>query len=75
MILYAESPEEATALYDRGATYVMMPHYIGSEKIGSFIKRNGFKRREFKKWREKHLHALEEHAAHDKQLDEPKIEI
>jgi len=63
-IVYADTPEQATQLYDRGATYVMMPHYLGSEKISSFIRRNGFKRSEFKKWREKHLKSLEEHAAH-----------
>jgi Kef-type K+ transport system membrane component KefB len=69
-ILYAETPDEATELYDRGATYVMMPHFIGSEKIGSFIKHNGFKRSEFKKWREKHLKTLEEHAMHTKEAEE-----
>jgi len=39
----------------------MMPHYIGSEKIGSFIKKNGFNRTEFRKFREKHLQYLETH--------------
>jgi len=64
LIVTADKPEHATELYDRGASYVMMPHYIGSEKIGAFIKRNGFKRSAFKDWREKHILALQEHAQH-----------
>jgi len=55
VILHAEHVEEAIELYDLGASYVMLPHYIGSEKIGAFIKRNGFKKSEFKRYREQHL--------------------
>jgi len=61
LICHADSPEEATDLYEMGATYVLMPHYLGSEKIGSFIKKNGFNKSEFKKYREKHLLYLESH--------------
>ncbi len=61
VIPYAESIENAAELYELGASYVIMPHYIGSEKIGSFIKRNGFKKSEFKKYREKHLNFLKSH--------------
>jgi Kef-type K+ transport system membrane component KefB len=70
IICPAETPEHATELYELGATYVMMPHYIGSEKISSFIRRNGFKRSEFKKWRDRHLLALREHAQHIAQYTE-----
>lgn len=70
LIVSADTPEAATELYDRGASYVIMPHYIGSEKIGSFIKRNGFKRGAFKDWREKHILALQEHAEHKFQEEE-----
>lgn len=57
----ADSAEEASDLYADGASYVMMPHYIGSEKISSFIKRNGFNKTEFKTFREKHLAYLQTH--------------
>jgi len=57
----AETATQASSLYEEGAAYVMMPHYIGSEKIGSFIKRNGFNKTEFRKFREKHLQYLETH--------------
>ena len=39
----------------------MLPHYIGSEKIGAFIKKSGLKKSEFKKYREKHLAYLQSH--------------
>lgn len=55
----ADDANQAAELYEEGAAYVMMPHYIGSEKIGSFIKKNGFDKTEFRKFREKHLQYLE----------------
>lgn len=61
VILHADSPKEASELYEAGATYVLMPHYIGSERIGSFIKKNGFRKSEFKKYAEKHLVYLQSH--------------
>ena len=61
-ICSADSAEEAAELYGAGATYVMLPHYIGSEKISAFIKKSGLKKSEFKKFREKHLAYLESHS-------------
>ncbi len=57
----ADNAQAASDLYTDGASYVMMPHYIGSEKISSFIKRNGFSKTEFKHYREKHLLYLQSH--------------
>lgn len=61
VVCSADTAEEASELYGAGASYVMMPHYIGSEKISSFIKRNGFNKSEFKNFREKHLGYLQTH--------------
>lgn len=55
----AETANDAAELYSRGAAYVMMPHFIGSEKIGSFLQKSGLSKSEFKKFREKHLQHLE----------------
>jgi Kef-type K+ transport system membrane component KefB len=63
IICPADTAEQASELYEAGVSYVMMPHYIGSEKISAFIKRNGFNKTEFKKFREKHLQYLETHYA------------
>lgn len=61
VILHADSVEQASELYELGASYVVIPHYIGSEKIGSFIRRSGLKKSEFKKYRQKHLAYLQSH--------------
>lgn len=65
VINHADSVEQAAELYELGASYVMMPHYIGSEKIGAFIKKSGFKKSEFRKFRDKHLAYLQSHYAFD----------
>lgn len=57
----ADSAEHASALYADGAAYVMIPHYIGSEKLSAFIRKNGFSKSEFKSYREKHLAYLQTH--------------
>ncbi len=61
LICHADGIAEAAELYEMGAGYVMLPHYIGSEKIGAFIKKNGFKKAEFRKFRDKHLAYLQTH--------------
>ncbi len=70
IILHAENVQEAAELYELGASYVLIPHYIGSEKIGAFIRRSGLKKSEFKKYREKHLAYLQTHY----ELDDEKVE-
>ena len=60
-ICSAESANEASELYNEGASYVIMPHYIGTEKIGAFIKKSGLKKTEFRRYREKHLLYLQDH--------------
>lgn len=57
-ICSADTTSEAADLYEEGAAYVMMPHYIGSEKISAFIRKNGFNKTEFKNYRDKHLNTL-----------------
>lgn len=57
----ADNAIHASDLYADGAAYVMMPHYIGSEKISTFIRKNGFNKTKFKEFREKHLAYLETH--------------
>lgn len=61
VICHGENAAEAQSLYEMGASYVMVPHYIGSEKISSFIRRTGLNKTEFKKYREKHLVYLRSH--------------
>lgn len=55
----ADDSLQAAELYERGASYVMLPHYIGSEKIGAFIKKSELKKTAFKQYREDHLKYLQ----------------
>ncbi len=74
LILHAETVEEAAELYELGASYVVIPHYIGSEKIGAFIRKSGLKKSEFKKFRAKHLEYLQMHYEAEMEEVEPQAE-
>jgi Kef-type K+ transport system membrane component KefB len=58
VIAQADNPKEASKLYDDGASYVILPHFIGGEKIGAFVKKSGLSKNNFKKIREQHIHQL-----------------
>ncbi len=57
-ICHADSFDNALELYEHGADYVMLPHYIGTEKISNFLLKSGLKKSEFKKFKSKHLEFL-----------------
>ncbi len=54
-ICHANDYDEAAELYRHGASYVMLPHFIGSERISSYIKQHGFNPNAFDDYREKHI--------------------
>lgn len=64
IICHATNQEEAIQLYEMGATYVMIPHYIGSEKVSAFLKKNGIDKEQFENFKQKHLAYLESHFTH-----------
>jgi Kef-type K+ transport system membrane component KefB/voltage-gated potassium channel Kch len=59
IVCNANSYEEALQLYELGCSYVMIPHFAGSERLSSLIHRNGIDRRHFDRYRAKHLAHLE----------------
>lgn len=59
VVCNANSYEEALQLYELGCSYVMIPHYAGSERLGALIQRNGIDRRHFDRYRTRHLEHLE----------------
>ena len=61
VVVHAENVEQATELYDLGASYVVLPHYIGSENIGAFIKNSELKKSEFIKYQQKHVDYIKNH--------------
>ncbi len=54
-ICHANNYEEAATLYEHGASYVSLPHYIGSERVSSFIKRHGLDHGALAEYRNRHL--------------------
>lgn len=70
VIVHADDPLEAAKLYEEGSTYVVLPHYIGSEKISAFIDKSGLSKTAFHKERVKHLEYLEKHYGALEKLDE-----
>jgi Kef-type K+ transport system membrane component KefB len=60
-IFHADNPHEAERLYREGASYVMLPRYVGSEKMSAFIRKSGLKKSEFDKHRHKHIDQLHQH--------------
>ncbi len=63
IVCHAENQTEALELYEMGATYVMIPHHIGSEKVSAFIKQKGLDKKEFEQFRSRHMGSLL--ASHD----------
>lgn len=59
VVCNAGSAEEALQLYELGSSYVIIPHHASSEHLNSLIQRNGIEKRNFDRYREKHLHKLE----------------
>lgn len=63
IICNASSYEEALQLYELGSTYVMVPHYMSSERLSNFIKDSKMSRQKFLDFREEHLeHLRDSHA-------------
>ncbi len=58
VIIVTHDLKEAKTLYDEGATYVVIPHYLGAKHITNLLSRLGLDRSAFKEEREKHLEYL-----------------
>ena len=58
IICHADNRDEALVLYELGATYVMIPHHLGSERISNFLRKSGLNKDEFSRFRKKHLNDL-----------------
>lgn len=54
-VCHANNYDEAAELYRHGASYVILPHFLGSEHISSFIKQHGFNPSAFDNYRRKHI--------------------
>ena len=55
IVCYSSNYNQAAELYKLGVSYVMLPHFIGSERLSSFIATHGISRESFDGYREKHM--------------------
>ena len=63
VILLAHDIEAAKELYEHGATYVILPHYLGAHHASDIIIRHSFDVKEFEKEKERHLAYIEKREA------------
>ena len=63
-ICHAHDYDDAARLYDAGAAYVMLPHFIGSEKMSAFIHKHGADKDAFEIYRKNHLLSIGKTALH-----------
>ncbi|PID33537.1 hypothetical protein CR969_00125 [Candidatus Saccharibacteria bacterium] len=68
-ICHALTYEDATELYEAGASYVILPHYVGSERISNFIKQNGISHKSLSDYRNKHLVVIGKKAVAEARVD------
>ncbi len=61
-ICHADGFEEADRLYDAGASYVILPHFLGSERISGYIQKHGIDKNMFESFRKKHVIAIGDRA-------------
>jgi len=54
-ICHTAKLSDADELYKSGATYVLMPHYIGNKHIDEFLEHHGSSKQAFTKYRNDHL--------------------
>lgn len=55
----AQNRDESWLLYNAGATYVILPHYLGAQYAARIIGKHGLDRAEYHALRKKHLSYLE----------------
>ena len=58
IMVVSHNIEEANILYGKGATYVVMPHFLGAEYTSMMINKYGLNINEFLKEKKKHLKQL-----------------
>lgn len=63
IIIVSHDLKEAKQLYDEGASYVVVPHYLGAKHITKLLSKLGINHSAFKNEREKHLEYISQKAS------------
>jgi len=58
IIVISHNIEEANSLYKKGATYVIMPHFLGGSHVSMMINKNGLNLNKFLDEKKKHIKQL-----------------
>ena len=59
LLVMAQTRDEANLLYTSGATYVIMPHYLGAQYATKLIREHGVNKHKYSELKERHLRYLE----------------
>lgn len=57
-ICQATRYDDAVKLYEHGASYVGLPHFIGSERVSNYIKRHGIDHESLGRYRDRHSNTI-----------------
>lgn len=55
LVCYANDHDEAAELYKLGVSYVLLPSFLGSDHLNTFIGEHGLQKQAFNTWRKEHL--------------------
>ena len=55
VVCYSDDHNQASELYKLGASYLLLPHFIVSEKLSMFIHLHGINKESFDEYRKKHI--------------------
>ncbi|OYT36052.1 sodium:proton exchanger [Candidatus Pacearchaeota archaeon ex4484_71] len=61
VVLRAHTIDDARALYDLGANYVLTPHFLGGEYLAKMLKHYGTDKKDYEMEKRKHLKLLEKY--------------
>lgn len=63
-VCHARTYEDALELYNHGASYVILPRFLGSDYITTHIKRHGMDKKAFDQFRARHIVSIGRAAVH-----------
>ncbi len=72
IILRAHSVKEALELYEKGASYVLTPHFLGGEYISNLIHDAGTNSSQYSQEKDKHIKNLKE--MFDRGIEHPRVD-
>lgn len=58
LICYANDHDEAAELYKQGVTYVLLPNFLGSDRLNSLLDEHGIDKKAFEASRKEHLREM-----------------